>query len=198
MNEYIKFIRISVNKLLIDHYAKIGLDEKLTILLIRLIEYSNDGSKEISFDDIIEGSTFTPEELSILIQKLIEENFININTKVIDGKHIETYDFNPLYNKLENVIMNKKESTYTDNDIKNLFQYIEKLYGRTLGPSEYERMTAWLRDDGYSTENIIEGIDIAYKNNVTSLSYVEKILHSMKKEDTNEPNVPFINWLEGD
>ena len=59
-------------------------------------------------------------------------------------------------------------------------------------------MTAWLRDDGYSVDQIKEGVDIAYKNDITSLSYVEKILNSIKKESNNEPVIPFKNWLKGD
>lgn len=198
MDDYIKYINIPVNKILIDHYATIGLDEKMTMLLIRLMSYSNDGLTEVTFDEIIDGSTFTREELSKLIQHLIANQFIGINNKVVSGKHVETYDFNPLYKKLENIITNKATHTYTENDVSNLFQYIEKLYGRTLGPSEYERMTAWLRDDGYSVDEIKEGIDMAYKNDITSLSYVEKILNSIKKQSNDEPVIPFKNWLKGD
>ena len=62
----------------------------------------------------------------------------------------------------------------------NVFEIIEKEFGRTLSPIEYEIIKAWL-DSGFSEELIKEAIKEATMNNVSNLRYIDKILFEWSK-----------------
>lgn len=64
----------------------------------------------------------------------------------------------------------------------NIFELIEKEFGRTLNSSEYEIIKAWL-DDNYSEELIKEALNEAVNNNVSSIRYMDKILYEWAKKD---------------
>ena len=64
--------------------------------------------------------------------------------------------------------------------IETIFEVIEKEFGRTLTPIEYEISKAWL-ENGMSEELIKEAIKEATLNNVSSLRYIDKILYEWGK-----------------
>ena len=70
-----------------------------------------------------------------------------------------------------------------DKDVSdsNIFELIEKEFGRTLNATEYEIIKAWL-DDNYSEELIKEALNEASHNNVSSIRYMDKILYEWNKK----------------
>ncbi len=62
----------------------------------------------------------------------------------------------------------------------NIFEVIEKEFGRTLSPIEYEIIKAWL-DNDMSEELIKEAIKEATFNGVSNLRYIDKILYEWGK-----------------
>ena len=71
-----------------------------------------------------------------------------------------------------------KESDVVDS---NIFELIEKEFGRTLNSNEYEIIKAWL-DNNYSEELIKESLNEAVNNNVSSIRYMDKILYEWGKK----------------
>ena len=69
----------------------------------------------------------------------------------------------------------KKEQSDSD-----VFELIEKEFGRTLGPIEIEIIKAWL-ESNMSEELIKEAIKEAVLNGVSSLRYIDKILYEWSK-----------------
>ena len=198
MDNYIKYIQIPVNKILFDHYADLKLDEKSLIVLLRLIEKENE--EFAGFDSLISGTTMTKQEVISIIQELIQLDLIGIETKEIDNKWIEIYTFDSLYQKLLGFLspksIEKKQSS--KEEISEVFQYIENLYGRALTPAEFERISEWISTDYYDTETIKEGVDLAFKNDVTSLQYVERILSTLKRKEVKDNYLKPKNWLDGE
>lgn len=196
MKNYIKYIQLSINKILFDHYSELKLNEKSLIILLRLIEQEQEEFN--GFDRLIKGTTIDKSEAVAIIQELIQLDLLGIETKQIEGKWVEKYNFDPLYEKLEQFVIDEpSEKTTSKKDIQEVFQYIEQLYGRALSPAEFERISEWMSTDQYDTETIKEGVDIAFKNEVTSLSYVERILNSLKNKDQQKNYVKPKNWLDG-
>ena len=72
-----------------------------------------------------------------------------------------------------------QESNIVDS---NIFNLIEKEFGRTLGPIEIEIIKAWLNSN-MSEELIIEAIKEAVLNGVSNLRYIDKILYEWGKND---------------
>lgn len=199
VNDYLKYITIPVNKILLDNYAKIGLDEASVIILIKLLERYRTHNTPLNFSELLAGTTLNESELTHVIQSLIKENLLELDTHQIDGKYTETYNFEPLYNKLEDFIMlEEKAPVKDDTTLRGLFEYIEQLYGRAISPNEYERLNSWMNDSNYQPEAIQDAVDIAYKSNITSLQYVERILSSTSKsEPVKGTGLPVISWLDG-
>lgn len=197
MDNYIKYIQLPVNKILFDHYADLNLDEKSLIVLLRLIEKEN---KEFAgFDSLISGTTMTKQEVISIIQDLIQLDLVGIETKEIDDKWVEMYTFDTLYQKLLQFITPvTKPKNSSKEEISEVFQYIESLYGRALTPAEFERIGEWISTDHYDTETIKEGVDMAFKNDVTSLQYVERILSTLKKREVQDNYLKPKNWLDGE
>ena len=199
VNDYLKYITIPVNKILLDNYAKIGLDERGVIILIKLLERHRTYNTPLDFSELLSGTTLNETELTHIIQSLIKEQLLELDTHQIDGKYTETYNFEPLYSKLEDFIMlEEKAPVKDDTTLRELFEYIEQLYGRAISPNEYERLNSWMNDSNYQPEAIQDAVDIAYKSNITSLQYVERILSSTSKsEPVKGTGLPVISWLDG-
>lgn len=63
----------------------------------------------------------------------------------------------------------------------NVFEMVEKEFGRTLSPMEYEIIKAWLENDT-SEELIKEALKEATYNGVSNLRYIDKILYEWGKK----------------
>ncbi len=199
VNDYLKYITIPVNKILLDNYAEIGLDERGVIILIKLLERHRTHNTPLDFSELLSGTTLNETELTHIIQSLIKEHLLELDTHQIDGKYTETYNFEPLYSKLEDFIMlEEKAPVKDDTTLRELFEYIEQLYGRAISPNEYQRLNSWMNDSNYQPEQIQDAVDIAYKSSITSLQYVERILSSTSKsEPVKGTGLPVISWLDG-
>lgn len=199
VNDYLKYITIPVNKILLDNYAKLGLDEAGVIILIKLLERHRLYNNPLDFGQLLQGTTLNESQLTHIIQSLIKQQILELDTHQIDGKYTETYNFEPLYKKLEDFVMlTETAPKQDDNTLRELFEYIEQLYGRAISPNEYERLNSWLNDSNYQPEAIQDAVDVAYKSNITSLQYVERILNSSSKsEPVKRTGLPVISWLDG-
>lgn len=65
-------------------------------------------------------------------------------------------------------------------DGTDIFEVIEKEFGRTLSPMEYEIIKAWL-DNDFSVDLIKEAVKEATMNGVSNLRYIDKILYEWGK-----------------
>ena len=106
----------------------------------------------------------------------------------------EIISLDDFYNKLTCLTIGdiSKDSDVTDS---NVFELIEKEFGRTLNATEYEIIKAWL-ENNYNEELIKEALGEATRNNVSSIRYIDKILYEWNKkginsvDDLNKKNKP--------
>lgn len=83
---------------------------------------------------------------------------------------------NDNHNILNNIIDNKLVIDYgLDNN--SIYTYIEKNFGRTISPIEFEKISNW--NDSELTRY---AIDKAVLNNKCSINYIDKILENYKRE----------------
>lgn len=123
-------------------------------------------------------------EIMQYISSLTEKNLIRVevikNSEAVMEEVLLLDDF---YRKLSLIMMdeavNEDKSSYEDSDI---FEVIQKEFGRTLSPMEYEISKAWL-DNGISEELIKEAIKEATLNGVSNLRYIDKILYEWGKNN---------------
>ncbi len=121
-------------------------------------------------------------EVMQMIDSLTEKKLIRVevlkNDKGIMEEVILLDDF---YQKvsLSTVEEVTEESNHTSEE-STIYSAIEKEFGRTLSPIEYEIIKAWL-DDHIEEDVIREALKEATFNGVSNLRYIDKILYDWGK-----------------
>lgn len=114
------------------------------------------------------------------IGSLTEKGFIKVDVvKNEKGLMEEVLMLDDFYNKLSLMsISNEKEKK--EDTQSNIFEIIEKEFGRTLGTIEIEIIKAWL-ENNISEDLIKEALKEAVYNGVSNLRYIDKILYEWGK-----------------
>ena len=113
------------------------------------------------------------------ISSLTDKGLIRVEVLKNDkGLMEEVVILDDFYKKLSLITIGEaNNSSNVDSDI---FSIIEKEFGRTLSPIEYEIIKAWL-DNNMSEDLIKEAIKEATFNGVSNLRYIDKILYEWGK-----------------
>lgn len=129
------------------------------------------------------------------INNLVEKNIITIAiNKNSDNVSEEYLNLDSIYRKITNIILDKELPSNTSNE--DIFTVFEKEFGRTISPTEYEKINGWVEEDIDKTL-IVEALKEAVYNSTTSLRYIETILYSWKKkgiktiEDVNKERIRY-------
>ena len=161
------------------NYKKLNIELNEFIFLMYLCTKGN----KIVFDP----ATFSQElnlsleEVMEMVSNLSDKNLLKVEVikseKKIMEEMIELDDF---YNKLSLIVMDDI-NTPSESDKSNIFEIIEKEFGRTLSPIEFEIIQAWI-EGGLSEELIQEALKEATFNGVSNLRYIDKILYEWGKD----------------
>lgn len=113
------------------------------------------------------------------VDSLTEKGLIRVEVKKGDkGLKEEIIVLDDFYQKIAFLTMEEvNASSYEDSDV---FSMIEKEFGRTLSPIEYEIIKAWL--ENHIDEGLIkEAVKEATYNGISNLRYIDKILYEWGK-----------------
>lgn len=168
--ELLKNGTIIIPTLLLKNYKKLKLTDKELILIIYLMNNNEFDPERISNDLELK----IPETLK-MIDNLTKKDILKIETTT--GKvYEENINLTELYNKLALIIINEKEVKTT-----TIYDKFEKEFARTLSPTEYEIIGAWL-DNNYKEEIIEAALKESIYNGVTNLKYIDKILSEWNRK----------------
>ena len=156
------------------------------------------------------------EKVLYYIDKLSSNKLINFeiikNDKNISEEYISLSYF---YDKISLLLIEEANDSSNEQHNKNIFELIEKEFGRVLSPMEYEIIKAW-NESNISDELIEEALREAVFNGVTNLRYIDQILYEWqkrgiknkndveknrqraKKDNTEKMEIFEYNWLEDD
>ena len=159
------------------NYKKLNINLEEFIFLMYLYSKGN---------NIIFDPTFFSNELGEKLENIMEnvsnlsdKNLIKVEVKKNDkGIMEEMINIDDFFNKLALVMM--ENINENDKSNSNIFEVIEKEFGRTLSPMEYEIIKAWI-DNNISEELITEALKEATFNGVSNLRYIDKILYEWGK-----------------
>lgn len=165
---------VSIPKILLTNYKELKIEEKELIVLIYLIN-----SKDNLFNPEIISADLKLKLPEVLeeIEKLNNADLLSINTSKNNGVIEEVIDLTNLYKKLAYLVINEEE---VKEDNSNIYDTIEKEFGRQLSPMEYELISGWL--DEFSEEIIICALKEAVYNGASNLRYMDKILYEWNKK----------------
>lgn len=168
---------VIIPRIIFNNYKRLNITEEELIILIFIIDLGN----KISYNPDIFVNELKIEKFKVmeLINSLYEKKLINITVEKNNNNKTEEFiSLDLLYNKILNLFKEIKDSKIENTDIFSIF---ENEFGRTISPMEYEIIKGWI-DDKFSYEIIIEALKEATYNNVTSLSYIDKILYEWNKK----------------
>ena len=171
--ELLKNINYQVSKELLFNYKKLNITDSEFIILIYLINQSNNiyNPKQIGNDLKLELNNVLE-----LINSLCEKNIIKIEMKKINNIRSEIINLDSLYEKIAFSLTEVEEK----ND-SNLYSVFETEFGRTLSPMEFEIINGWV-DTGYTEELIKLALKEATYNGVSNLRYIDKIIYEWGKK----------------
>lgn len=174
----------------LQHYKEFKLTMEEFIFLMYLYNIGN----KFLFDPGKFSSDLNLEVMDIMnyVSVLTDKHFIRVEVlKNEKGLMEEVVILDEFYNKLSMITIDEVNSTPVS-DNSNIFEIIEKEFGRTLSPMEFEIIKAWL-DGGFSEEIIKEAIKEATMNNVSNLRYIDKILFEWGKAGVKTAEDVFNN-----
>lgn len=119
------------------------------------------------------------------VGNLTDKGLIRVDVVKNDKGYIEEMIIlDDFYNKLSLVIMDDVNESKSDSSNSDVFEIIEKEFGRTLSPIEIEIIKTWL-DNNFSEDLIKEALKEATFNGVSNLRYIDKILYEWAKSGIN-------------
>ena len=163
---------------LLQHYKELKLEINEFIFLMYLYSLGN----KFVFDPLKFSAelNLTTKDVMNYIGILSDKNFISVDVmKNEKGLMEEVVLLDNFYKKLSLITMDEVNQV-SRSENSNIFEIVEKEFGRTLSPIEYEIIKAWL-DNGMDEELIKEAIKEATYNGVSNLRYIDKILYEWGK-----------------
>ncbi len=164
---------------LLKNYKKLNVELDEFIFLMYLYSKGNNVifnpslfSEELSID-----LSTVMEKVSILNDKnLLKVEVIKNEKKIME----EIINLESFYHKLSLITM-EDINDVSSSEKSNIFELIEKEFGRTLSPIEFEIIKAWL-DNNINEDLIKEALKEATFNGVSNLRYIDKILYEWEKQ----------------
>lgn len=176
---------VFVPGILLKYYKQLKLTEKELLFLSYLF-----GSEDLVAFNILKYSQdlgVGSNEIMEILSSLCDKKIINMVVKKDSIDIMREYlDISFLYDKLRNLLLLDEENKDLKGEEVNIYSIIEKEFGRTLSPIEYETIKHWL--DAKIDENLIkEALKEAVLNGVNNLKYIDKILFEWNKKGYKKP-----------
>lgn len=168
---------IIIPRIIFNNYKRLNITSEELIVLIFLIDMGN----KIRYNPDIFVSELNMEKYKVMeiFNSLSEKKLITITVEKNSFNKSEEYiSLDLFYNKILNLFKETKDDNIENTDIFSIF---ENEFGRTISPMEYEIIKGWVNDK-FSYELILEALKEAIYNNVTSLSYIDRILYEWNRK----------------
>lgn len=184
---------VSVPHLLLRSYSKLGLSEVEVMLLLHLIAFIGNEKKEFPTPEEIQSRmSIAPDRVIATLQKLLKDEMITIDQGFdqVSGIQYETYNLDPLYEKLAEVwiaektmkLEQEKTVQFSTNAVspaqggRDIFTIFEKEFARLLTPMELETISHWIEQDRYKEELILAALKEAVFAGKVHFRYIDRIL----------------------
>jgi DNA replication protein len=181
---------INIKDFIINHYPKLGLDEKGAMLLIHIYNLSESGQDFLSINHLTDKMAIEFVDCADLVFKLVQKNFIAFDIHVDDqGKTKEKYTLDPLFQKILTLLIQENKTmtkVQDEHEIAGLIRIIEQEFGRPLSSFEIQMITAWINESKYSIALIKLAIKEALLSNAYNLKYVDRILLNWQQKNITE------------
>lgn len=180
VKEWLQAGQMTVSRLLLQHYHRLGLTTEELVFWLELNSYSQQGETFPDLDQIARQMGLSQAQVFKLLEQVVAKEVLQIVTaQDSQGRQTDSYDFSPLFEKLTTILQAdaaQAEVTSKDDQVSHLYQIFEQEFGRPLSPLEYERIAGWLDEDHYDPELVRLALKEAVTHQARSLSYIDRIL----------------------
>lgn len=161
---------------LLKNYKKFNLEMQEFIFLMFLYHLGN--YTLFNPNKFVDDLGLDLKDVMNYIGILTDKGFLTVEVQKNDkGLMEEVISLDGFYQKI--ALLTIDEVSQEESSI-NIFEVIEKEFGRTLSSMEYEIIKAWL-DSNIKVELIREAVKEATFNGVSNLRYIDKILYEWGK-----------------
>ena len=168
---------IVIPRYLFKNISKFNIDLDVFVFLMYLYSYGN--NIEFNLSKFSEDLNIDNKKTLKYIEVLSDKKYINVEVRSNDkGIKEDILNLDGFYNKIKSFVI--EEVNNKNSDSSSIFEDIEKEFGRTLSPTEYEIIKAWL-DNNISEDIIREALKEAVFSGVSNLRYIDKILFEWNK-----------------
>lgn len=185
---------IPFDRLLVEKYYVLDLDEIDAIILIRLNDLYRRGERLFSVRSIAASMKVAETELGKRIVDLVKRGFIALELSGKDAK--EVFNLDETYRRLA-YLLEDSEAKANDAEINEQIKYtvrlLESELKKTLSPIELEIVARWYIEKKYEHRKIEEAILRTLKNKYRSVNYIDRLLAKEEK-----PPAPAVKPVEGE
>lgn len=181
---------------LLAYYPQLKIDDVEMIVIIQLEMFAQKGNFFPTDEQLAANTSLSVSEITALIQKLIEQNFLSID-QISDksGKIGNKYNLDQLYNQLDLLLEDKiksgnkkagnnsSTSSVDNSPLTQLVRQFEIEFGRYLSPIEREEIASWLNVDHYDPVLIKMALREAVLAQAYSLKYVDRVLLNWQRHN---------------
>jgi len=180
---------IEFDRLLLEKYSALNLDETNTIILIKLNKFLRQGKRSLLAEELSDTMKINKTEAAKRIVDLVNNGFITLELSNVDQK--EVFSLDETYKRLSYLLEGVKQTNLENNvneKIKETVLMLEREFKKILSPVELEMVSRWYMDYKYSDEKIEAAIikTLGYKNR--SIGYADRLLRIKSEETKTEEN----------
>lgn len=194
MNRYYDLLKnnfLDFNRILLDKYHQLQLNELDVVILMKLNSYLIQGAQSVSFDRLVSTMTATEEECSNHVIHMVNRGIITMELSKESGK--ETYGLDELYRKLSFIIDGDDEKIDKQEQkqwIKTTINDLEREFKKILTPLEIQMVNKWYIDYHYQYEEVCEALLETLKIKNRGMNFMDRYLYKQqnKTQETSECN----------
>lgn len=177
---------IDFDKLLLEKYCLLGLDEVEVIILIKLNKLLKSGNK-FSITHLSKNMTVTEGVIRDKLVTLINNQFITL--QLIDKNEI--YSLDDTYKRLSSLLdslNDENKNNEIDSNVVKVIALLEKEFKKILSPLDVELVHKWIKEDQFTYDKVYNAVLETLKHNKKSIQYVDIILNKKTVENKNTSN----------
>lgn len=186
VKEVLKKGNVSIPVILIENYAKLGLNEMEFMTLLHVSRFVEEGIVFPTPEEIVERMSINVEECSNILRNLVRSGFL-IMKQMNESNYIsEYYSIEPIWDKLilQLSITEQEESVVANESLYTIF---EQEFGRPLSPLECETLISWEEHEEHSHILIKSALKEAVISGKLNFKYIDRILFEWKKNGIKTP-----------
>lgn len=192
MSQYYELIKkelIDFDKILIDKYNLLELNETETMILLKLHRLLKDDNKKLDAELLEPLMSIDKMKISRFMVDLVQKGFLTLS---IDKDGNESFSLDETYKRISNIIDRKEENEIKQKEVKlakKVVNLIEQEFKQSVSPIDLEIINHWLIVEKYDYEKIKEAVYKAVKSRKFAVKYVDVMLtqkNTVKKEEKLE------------